>query len=127
MSILSSDRGIIKGYEQNIISTGEKISFTTEDIFHLAWNRLGDECHGRSTIEKLEPIVLMRNEVMGDLKTVFHRYVKPLLITEADTDDETEIAALKVKLDNSVKNGENLIIPKGTVTIDRMSIPKIPP
>jgi hypothetical protein len=85
---------------------------------------LGDEPHGISTVEKLEDIIKMRNEAMSDLKTVFHRYVKPLIIVQADTDNAMEIAALKAKLDQAVKLGENMIIPKDTVTMERMSIPQ---
>jgi hypothetical protein len=124
ITIKTNASGIITGYEQNIISSGKKIRFNPDEILHLSWNRLGDECHGISTIQKMEDIIKMRNEAMADLRLVFHRYVKPLLITQVDTDDATEIAALKVKLDNCVANGENMIIPKDSVNVDRVSIPQ---
>jgi len=124
MIIKSNDSGIITGYEQVIGKDGTTIKFAPEEILHLQWNRLGDECHGISTIQKLINIILMRNESMDDLKTVFHRYVSPMLITEADTDDPTEIAALKVKLDTAVANRENMIIPKGSANVQRVSIPQ---
>lgn len=126
ISILTTNRGIIEGYEQNITYGQRKqtIKFKPEDIFHLAWNRLGDEPHGRSTIEKLQWVIDAKNEAQKDLRIVFHRYVKPLILVMADTDDSTEIAALKVKLDKAVENMENMIIPKGTVEMERMSIPQ---
>ena len=129
MTVISNDKGIITGYEQTVIPmTGKKadpIKFKPEKIFHLPWNRLTDECHGRSTIEKLIDIIDASQEIFKDLRIVFHRYVKPLLITKVDSDDEAEIAAFKAKLDNAVKNMENLIVPLGTVAeIERVSIPQ---
>lgn len=124
ISILSNSKGMITGYEQNVLATGEKINLDVEKVFHLPWNRLGDEVHGISTIQKIEEIISSRNEAFADLRIVFHRYVKPLLLAEADTDDPTEIAALKAKLDKAVLYGENLIIPKGSVAISRTSIPQ---
>lgn len=129
MSVLSSSRGIIENYEQLVLpktkgEAGKIIKFKPDQIFHLAWNRLGDECHGRSTIEKLQEIIDMKNEAQQDIRIVFHRYVKPLLITQVDSDDETVISKLKAKLDNAVKNMENIIIPKDTIEIERISIPQ---
>ena len=68
--------GIIKKYIQTVKKS--KISFKPEEVFHLAWNRIADEIHGTSIIEKIENIILMRNEAMTDIKTVFHRYVKQI-------------------------------------------------
>lgn len=131
MCILSNSKGIIDGYEQTVYysepggaKAGKTIKFKPEQIFHLPWNRLGDEPHGISTIQKMEDIIDARNEAMKDLRIVFHRYVKPLIITTVDTDDSSEIAAFKVKLDKAVQNMENMIIPKDTVSMERMSIPQ---
>ena len=126
MVIESNTKGIITGYRQ-IARYGDKPttkSFKPEQIFHLAWNRLGDECHGRSTIEKLQWVIDAKNEAQVDMRIVFHRYVKPLILTKVDTDDPVEIAKLKTKLDNAVKNMENIIVPKDTVELERMSIPQ---
>ena len=128
LTIVSNARGIITGYEQVVQpDPGKKrrvVSFAPDEIFHLAWNRLGDEVHGRSTIEKLEKVILARNEAMEDMRVVFHRYVKPLVIVKADTDDTSEIAALKAKIDNATKNMENMVVPKDSVELERMSIPQ---
>lgn len=124
--IISNDRGMISGYEQ-VTKSGKKVKkirFKPDNIFHLAWNRLGDEPHGKSTIEKLVDIIDSKNEAMKDLRIIFHRYVKPLIISMADTDDETELASLKTKLDNAVKNMENLVVPKGSMEMERVSIPQ---
>ena len=126
MVVISNSKGIITGYEQ-IVGTGvdtKTVKFKADEILHLAWNRLTDEPHGRSILEPLENIVEMKNEAMTDLRTVFHRYVKPLIISAVDTDDPEAIAAFKTKLDKAVENMENLIVPQGTVDMERMSIPQ---
>lgn len=118
MQIVVDEMGIIKRYEQIDRGKNIKIKFDVSEIFHLCWNRIGDEIHGISTIEKVERIILMRNESLEDLKLLFHRYVKPLLISHVDTDDPTEIAAYKLKMDKSVALGENMIIPKNTAELE---------
>jgi hypothetical protein len=123
MTIVVDNKGMLKRYEQNI-GTSSPIKFKVEDIFHLSWNRIGDEIHGISCVEKIETIILMRAEAMDDLKTVFHRYVKPLWVWMLDTDDTTEIAAFKSKADETVKNSENIYIPKGAAEAERVSVPQ---
>jgi len=122
LTINATKFGIISDYTQKI--DGETIYWKPKEIFHLAWMRLGSAIHGTGTIAKVEQIVLMRNEAMTDMQLVFHRYVKPLLITEANTDDPTELAALKVKQDKAVALGENMIIAKGSMAMQRISIPQ---
>lgn len=130
IEIQANNSGIIKKYIQHINkNTGEKEKFEPEDILHISWNKIADEIHGIGTIEKLtssesKGIVEMQQEAMQDLKIVFHRYVKPLLISEIDEDDENEINKYKRKLDLAVKNGENMVIPKDTATVERVSIPQ---
>jgi len=132
MVIKSNRFGIIDGYEQITLYNDEKsgqkarktIKFKPTDVFHLAWNRLGDEPHGRSMIEPIEEVISMKNEAAKDMRVVFHRYVKPLIVSSVDTDDANEIAAFKLKLDKAVENMENLIVPKDTVDMERISIPQ---
>jgi len=128
IKIVVNPQGMIKEYIQtaNLPHQKEKTitRFDKDDILHLAWNRIADEIHGISTIEKLELTIQMMQEIKRDMRVIFHRYVKPLLITEVDTDDATEIASFKTQLDKAVEKGENLIIPKGTANVDRVSIPQ---
>lgn len=132
VEIETDSAGFIKKYNYLDRNGKKQTSWDPEEIFHLMWNPQGDNTHGTSTIQKLTydndgrpGIIEMYNEAKQDLKTVFHRYVKPLLISSVDTDNEEEIEAYKTKLDNSVKNGENLVIPKDTVdSIERVSIPQ---
>lgn len=123
IKIIVDNAGIIKRYEQ-IVQGNENIKFPPEDVFHLAWNRIGDEIHGTSIIQGLEEIVKKRNEAMDDLRIVFHRYVKPLWVWQLDTDDETKIAKFKAKADKTVENSENIYIPKGAAEAERMSVPQ---
>lgn len=126
MRVNSDGRGMIKSYTQMPQSQKEKEkTFKPEQIFHLAYNRIADQIHGQSLVKKLSPIIEMRRESMQDLRVVFHRYVKPLLISSVDTDDETEIANYKLKLDSAMAKGENMVVPKGILDgIEKMSIPQ---
>jgi hypothetical protein len=73
----------------------------------------------------LKPTTESYKEAKADMRIVFHRYVKPLIISHVDTDDEKEIADYKRKLDRAVELGENLVIPYDTLKdMDKMSIPQ---
>jgi len=85
---------------------------------------IGDQTHGTSIINRLESIMLARNEAMADMKIVFHRYVKPLWIWELNTDNESKIRSTKAKFDETVKDGENIFIPMKSVKGTSMSIPQ---
>lgn len=131
VEVVANKYGIITHYNQEISINGQtkKQKFPADKILHISHNKIADDIHGISTIEKLTSdtnsgIIEMQQEAQQDLKTVFHRYVKPLLITEIDEDDPTEISTFKAKLDKSVNLGENLVVPKDTVSIERMSIPQ---
>lgn len=130
IEVVANKFGIIKKYKLHI-NKQKNISkdFEPEDVLHLSWNKIGDDIHGIGTIEKLtstegKGIIEMQQEAMMDLKVVFHRYVKPLLISEIDEDDPDEVASFKRKLDQAVANGENMVIPKDTATVQRVSIPQ---
>ena len=131
VKVKANTKGIITSYEVFPVLTKPQdgsnaaIKVDVKDMFHLAYNRIADQIHGQSVIKKLMPIIEMRRESMQDIRVVFHRYVKPLLISSVDTDDATEIAKYKAKLDKAMAKGENLVVPKGTVdNIERISIPQ---
>lgn len=132
VQIVTDDKGFIKRYEYLGENNKVTAKWQPEEIFHLMWNPKGDNTHGTPTIEKLTTdnndnpgIIEMFNEAKQDMRTVFHRYVKPLIISSVDSDDETEIAAYKAKLDRAVNLGENMIVPKETVdSIERVSVPQ---
>ena len=124
IKIVANDSGMIIRYEQ--WNSKKKLhSWNPEDMFHLPWNSIADQIHGNSTVAKLKWTTEAYKESKKDMRIVFHRYVKPLIISHVDTDDETEIAAYKRKLDSAVELGENLVIPFDTLkSMDKMSIPQ---
>lgn len=123
MKTIVNRKGRIIRYEQINKVKGSKKKFKPANIFHLTRNRVADEIHGVSMIDALEWIILARNEAMADMKTLMHRYVKPLIAFKLDTDDEAEIAAYILKMDTAVKKGENLFYPKDTVEHEVISVP----
>ena len=119
-----AEKGMIKRYEQTSKIEGkEKIKFEPIDILHLSRNRVADEVHGISLIQAVEPIILMRNEAMDDFQTVMHRHVKPMRVWHVDTDDTTKISEFKTLVDESTNKSENVIIPKGAVEHELVSVP----
>jgi|TARA_R100000501_G_C2630136_1_gene125238 hypothetical protein len=122
ITIVVNRKGIIKRYEQKAKNSSTPRKFKPEDIFHLSRNRVADEFHGVSLVDAVEDIILMRNEAMADFKTVMHRNVDPVRIWHLDTDDATEIAAFKAKVDAMVENKENIFIPKGAVEVEQASV-----
>ena len=94
-------------------------------MFHLMWNRTADQIHGQSTLEKLQTTINSMAEGYGDVKVLFHRYVKPLTIISVDTDDEDEISGFKAKWNTAYQKSEVIIIPADTVKdIKTVSIPQ---
>ena len=135
IKIVANSRGIIKRYEQlepintsNLKPMHQRKTiqnFKPEEMFHLAYNRTADEIHGVGIIQKIEQPILAYKEAVADLRILFHRYVKPLIISSVDTDDPDEIEAYKKKLDIAVENGENMVVPKGVLDkMERMSVPQ---
>ena len=123
MKIIVNQKGIIKRYEQTNKVLAQPTKFKPEDIFHLSRNRVADEIHGVSIIIVMEKIILMRNEALDDYQKLLHRNVFPIHNFILDTDDPTEIAAYKAKMDKAVTQGENIYHPKGTVEHDLVSVP----
>jgi hypothetical protein len=115
IQIISTGKGIIKGYVQINKTAKTKRPFLPEEIFHLSRERVADEVHGISIIPAVQWIIDARNEAMADWRRVLHRNVDPLWIWHLDTDDTTEIAAFKTKNDQARAGGENMYIPKGVV------------
>lgn len=129
VKVIANNRGVITNYrlypQGEVLAENKAQTFSAEDIFHLAYNRIADQIHGQSLVKKLMPIIAMRREAMNDLRVVFHRYVKPLWIFSVDTDDTTQVTNFKNKIDNTIEKAENLVVPKDTVdNIERISIPQ---
>jgi len=115
MKIVVNQKGLIIRYEQISKVKSGNVKFKPEEIFHLSRNRVADEIHGVSLIDAVEWIILARNEAMADMKQLMHRHIKPVIIFHLDTDDSTEIANYKTKMDQAYTQGENIYVPKGVV------------
>jgi len=126
--IVVNKKGMIDRYEQIAPQSENKnIIFKLDEIFHLSWNREGDEIHGVPFGEKVEKVMKMRNESLEDLKVIFHRYAKPITIIPVDSDDQTVVNALKTKYESAYQNSETMLVPKGTIDtqdIKHVSIPQ---
>ena len=115
-------QGIIIRFEQVSKTEVPDKKFKPEKIFYLPRNRVADEIHGQSMVERLANIILMKNEAMTDYKLLMHRFVKPRWIFHLDTDDETEIAEFKRKADDANENGENIYVPKDVVVPELIAV-----
>ena len=125
MQHVSNGKGIIIRFEQMTKTQGKKqpIKFKPEEIFYLARNRIADEVHGTGIAQKLKLIINMKNEVMADMKTLMHRHVIPQWKFKLKTDDATEIAAYKKKMDAAVGAGENIYEPFDVAEGELISVP----
>jgi len=101
VSIVMGKNGMLKRYEDTL--KGKITKFKPEEIFHLSRNRIGDQIHGVSVIDSVENIILARNESITDYKQVMHDNVTPRWKFKLKTDDPTEIAAYKAKMDLATK------------------------
>ena len=124
VKIIADASGMINRYEYNMGVGKDPQKFKPNEMFHLAWDVIGDQTHGTSLIRRLENIILMRNEAMADQKIVFHRYVKPLWIFSLNTDNPTKIAAAKAKFDQTTNKSENMFIPMKSVEAQSLSVPQ---
>ena len=123
MEHVANREGIIIRFEQRNKIKGEKPRrFKPEEIFYLARNRVADEIHGTAMTESLEWIIKAKNAVQEAMKTIMQRHVKPVMIFHLDTDDSTEVAAFKAKMDKTHADGENIYIPKDVVVPEVLSI-----
>lgn len=131
IKIMANEKGFISKFEQMqppISHDGKQAkpqTFTKDQIFYIAWNRIGDEIIGISTIEKLLKIIDYRHQAMEDLAEVFHRYVVPFWLFYADTDDEEEIERWNAKVKKIVKERDFMTIPKETIDKhERLAVPQ---
>ena len=101
IKIVVNKQGMLNRYED--LLKGKVTKIKPENIFHLARNRIGDQIHGVSVIDSVENIILARNESITDYKQVMHDNVTPRWKFKLKTDDPTEIAAYKKKMDLATK------------------------
>lgn len=123
VSVIVDGVGMLKRYEYNQ-GVNDPQPFDPNQIFHLPWDRIGDQVHGTSIIRRLKEIIDSRNEAMADMRIVFHRYVKPLWVWSLNTNNTTKIAKFQADADKVVNTGNNIYIPKGAAEAERVSVPQ---
>lgn len=123
--VVVAEGGVIKRYEQVSKTNKKKLNdFDPSEILHFSRNRVADEVHGTSMVEALEWMLEARNRGVKVMDVVVSRYAKPMRIWYVDTDDATEIANFKTKIDDVHNKTENIIVPKGTVEHELVSVPQ---
>jgi len=123
MQHVANKQGLLIRFEQVSRQSGKTIKkFKPEEIFYLPRNRVADEIHGTSMSESLEWIILAKNAVQEVMKTLMDRHLKPVMIFHLDTDDPSEIAAFKAKMDKAYADGENMYIPKDVVVPEVLAV-----
>jgi len=98
MGVISNNQSVIIRYDYTQ-SNGKFHRFKPEEIFHISRNRMGHEVHGRGMVDVLKTLVDAMNEGIVDYKKVMHRFVMPQWKFKLKTDDATEIAAYKAKME----------------------------
>ena len=115
--------GMITGYDQ-VSSTNPNppilAHWEPNEMFHLSNGRIADEIHGIPSSEKLQSIIKKRGQALGVLSVALRRFVMPLIMAEVDTDDPTEMAAVKTKFENIIKLMEIGVFPKDTAEFEIM-------
>jgi len=125
MRHVANSKGIIIRFEQlskNYPSKAER-KFKPHEIFYLPRNRIADEIHGTGIAQKLKLIIDMKNEAMADQRKAMHWNVIPRWKFKLKTDDPTEIAAYKAKMDTATGKGENIYEPYDVSESELMSVP----
>ena len=124
VATVANAEGIIIGYEMATKVQGETIRYDIDEIFHLMYMREADEIHGIPFPEALEILIESRNEAIGDLRILYNRTVKPIIIYEVETDDVTKLNSLEATLNKGFKKSESIIIPAKVIKeIKRASSP----
>lgn len=108
-----NQQGRIERYEQISKIKKPNKKFKPREILHLCNDRVADEIHGTSTIEVCQWVIDARNEAMIDWKKILHRNMH-FRYMEIDTDDTTKRNIIKTQYAEAIKNGELMILPKGT-------------
>ena len=127
--IVATKLGMILRYEQ--IANAEagqepKIlnTWQPDEMLHLSWNRIANEIHGISMIEKNKSQIIKINQARDLMAVIYRRYAIPVIVWEVDTDNTAEMTAFKVKQDNIFKKVENLVVPIGAAKATQLQMNK---
>jgi len=119
--IVYNSSGIIIGYNQLNLKGKAEHRWGVDEILHFCNGRVANRMGGYSLFQAIENLILARNEVISDLKIMFHRFVKPVRVWETETDNETQISAIAAKIDLAFKKTENIVVPKDVLKLAETS------
>lgn len=115
MRIIVDSKGIIVRYEQKLIDKSIR-KLKKSQILHLCNDRIGGEIHGTSAIEACKWVIDAHKEAMVAKRMVINRS-KALGIAYYETDNTGKISYINGQIEDAVKNGEMLGLPKDMVEI----------
>src|SRR3990167_647578 len=98
--------------QKNIMEKTIVSSWDPDEMFHISNNRIADEIHGIPESEKLELIGQWKKQASEDQSIIIRRYGKPTYFYEVDTDDDTEIADIETKINKTITEFSNMVVPK---------------
>ena len=113
--VFTKHTGLIKRYD--VWNGSEWKEIEKENMLHSQNKRIGDQLHGTSQIAPSEFIIKAINEALEDERIIKHRD-KALGIAYYETDKSGKIAYANTQIENAVKNGEMVGLPKDTVKIE---------
>jgi len=111
VKIVYDNKGIIIGYE--LLNHDKR--YNPEEIYHLSYERIGNEMHGIPFVESLQELICSRNEALDDLRILYHRNIKPIKFFEVETDDTTKLNSVEATINEAYKKSENVIISTGVI------------
>lgn len=115
--VVYNSKGTIEYYEHRLASkNGKYRRIDIENMFHYTNDRVENEMHGVSIIDAVQWVIDARNEALNDKRVIMHRSLA-LGVLEIDSDNPTKRAEIKAKYSDAVKNGEVLVLPKGTAEL----------
>lgn len=114
MRHIVNGKGILIRFEQTSKINKAVKKFDPEEIFYISRNRTADEIHGIPLPNALVWSILAKNEAMIDMRTGMHRNIVPRWKFKLKTDEPSEIAAYKTKMDKATGESENIYEPFDT-------------
>ena len=113
--VVFNKQGLIKRYD--VWNGSEWREIKKENMLHSSNKRIGDQLHGTSQIEPSKKTIDSMNEALDDERIIKHRD-KALGIAYYETDKAGKITYANTQIQNAVKNGEMVGLPKDTVKIE---------
>ena len=108
--VVYSPEGIIERYEQRIKGKPNK-KLTTNQILHLANDRIADNTHGTSVLEAVKWNVEARKEAKETHRKMIKRN-GVVRVIEVDTVNTVKLAKFKEEWKDAIDKGDVLILPK---------------